>query len=190
MFAVARSSSPFQNSQESIINALEASCIGISRVRSPQPVKVPSFPRNNNFYRQKENEIAATEELQNIVSFTPSETLSVSSFLVPGRLEVPVLALSPSLQERNSKSPNLPQMEDENIPSRSYNPLVLNTPFIEQNSANSRGAELGLLSPSPPPRAVVAHPVVNIEKFESAEARKQKRLRSVSCPEAKHLLLK
>ena len=42
MFAVARSSSPFQNT---IIDALETNCGGFTRVRSPQPIKLPCFPK-------------------------------------------------------------------------------------------------------------------------------------------------
>merc|ERR1712137_221519 len=145
-------------------------CAPFSRVKSPQPIKVPCFT-NNNFSSQADE--AAVEELQKIISFTPVESISISPYLLGG-IEAPVLAPSPS------PSVNF-EVEREEIPSRSNNPLVLNTPFVDQDAC---GAELGLLSPSPPPSIAP----VNIHKFESAAERKQKRLRSYSCPEAKNLL--
>lgn len=144
------------------------------------------FVNNLFFHRnceshQKASEIAATEELQRILSFTP--TCETSSYL-PGRLERPILALSPSPREF---TPSYPEQVYDNIPSRSDNPLALNTPFVSDQSLNQQGAELGLLSPSPPPNIIVTAPIVNIKKLQNAE-RKQKRMRSISCPEAKHLL--
>lgn len=134
---------------------------------------------------QKASEIAANEELQRILSITPTcET--TSAFLYPGRLERPILAPSPSPREFTPNFIYEQGNSEENIPSRSDNPLVLNTPFmVDQSFSSQQGAELGLLSPSPPPRPSVQP--VNIKKIQNAE-RKQKRIRSISCPEAKHLL--
>ena len=72
---------------------------------------------------------------------------------------------------------------------RACNPIVLNTPFMQEDEG-MYGAELGLLSPSPPlpERSVPAFPV-HIRQKEIIAGRQRKRARSVSCPEAKQLLI-
>ena len=124
------------------------------------------------------SETEARQELQQIISFM-SNTESCSSFFQTGRIEVPILAPSPSTEDSRE------DLQDD-IP-RAVNPIVLNTPFVQESSSLC-GAELGLLSPSPPPNTSQNwEPNVNIQRCRDLE-RKKKRLRSTSCPEAKRLL--
>lgn len=131
------------------------------------------------------SEIQASLELQQILSFTPFEQLSVREQPSTRFLQGPVLAPSPSCQPSFIEIETKPDLvQNPPLPSRACNPIVLNTPFLNSNT----GAELGLLSPSPPiekqekKKKSFLNSVQNHEKL-------RKRNRSVSCPEAKHLIL-
>jgi hypothetical protein len=67
------------------------------------------------------------------------------------------------------------------VPYRAYNPLALNTPFMQEGSTTNSQVALGLLSPSPPS--------VELYNVNNETLRKKKfRLRSISCPVAKLLV--
>merc|ERR1712169_30676 len=113
----------------------------------------------------------AHEEIQEIVSFFPSEILShPNQRSYQGLMEGPILAPSPSL--RSTTPCNL---ENDDPPSRACNPIVLNTPFKQ----DFHEVSLGLLSPSPP--CENEQNTVNIPAL-------KKRNRSISCPVAQLLI--